>query len=156
MNTQITPAMVREALVSTRSKNILDAPGWDHYFAKWADSLNSFIEAYRQRFGEVPDPIGLLSSSPAKGAAFWELDTLRLSVQMKIAVWRILSGLEIVAVNLEVEPERFHLSIRLGIWFGNSDEHYDSLNSEDIRLLRHFGTIEMGDKTRFQGYYAFA
>jgi hypothetical protein len=155
MNDPITPDVVRSALAKTRSKNLLNAPGWEPYFAKWAADLNQFVERYRSRFGESLDPVGLLSSSEAKGAAFWELDTLRLSVEMKIAVWRILLGSDISAIELEENENLFHLTIQLKTPYG-TEETYESKESADIRMLRHLGAIEVNGATQFQGYYAFA
>lgn len=152
---QITPDVVREALAKTRSKTLLEAPGWEAYFSKWADGLGEFVARYQSRFQDRPDPVGLLQTAPAKGAAFWELDTLRLSVEMKIAVWRVLLGSDIVSAILESTDQRFRLVLQLRTPYG-TDEEYVSESSADLRLLRHLGTIEVNGRTQFQGYYAFA
>jgi hypothetical protein len=148
--------MVRDAIAMTRSKNLLDAPGWEPYFSKWALGLNEFVDWYVQTHGEKPDPIGLLTTSPAKGAAFWELDTLRLSTPMKMAVWRILLGCEIVSIRMNLEPRAFELVVLLRAPNGEYDPRYETQDSENIRFLRHLGTIEADGRTQFQGYYAFA
>jgi hypothetical protein len=154
VNPPITPEMVRDALAKTRSKNLLDAPGWDPYFARWADGINQFIDLYHSKFGESPDPFALLDSAPAKGATLWELDTLRLSPEMKVAVWRILLGSKIKTVQLESDISTF--SLKLVLIAFDAEEPYESHFSEDLRLIRHLGTIEVGNRTHFQGYYAFA
>lgn len=155
MSAPITPAMVRDALAKTRSKTLLNAPGWDASISKWADGLNEFIADYQARFKNRPDPIGILDSAPAKGVAFWELDTLRLSTEMKIAVWRILLGCEILAIHLRSDKDSFELKLVLGT-VAFQDEVYSSQHSEDLRIVRHLGTIEFSNRTHFQGYYAFA
>lgn len=147
--------MVRDALAKTRSRNLLDSPGWESHFSRWADGLNQFVARYQDRFQDRPDPIGLLHAAPAKGAAFWELDTLRLSTEMKVAVWRVLLGSAIASLRVDSGDNSFSLQLVLQTRDG-ATESYESQHSEDIRLLRHLGTIEVGDRTRFQGYYAFA
>ena len=75
---------------------------------------------------------------------------------MKVAVWRILFGCEIEAIHLSSEPSQFRLTIRLRTPYGENEPEYESQDSEDVRLLRHLGTVEVNGATRFQGYYAFA
>ena len=61
MTSPITSQIVRVALAKTRSNHLLDAPGWESYFGKWAQGLNDFIEWYHRIFREYPDPVGLLA-----------------------------------------------------------------------------------------------
>src|SRR5436305_10821813 len=90
-------AALRDALVRA-------GEGWVFQF--WGDrsdaeldrligELGRFADEYDLRYGERPDPFGLLTANPVKGAAFFQIDTLRLTPEMQCAVWRILLGADI-------------------------------------------------------------
>src|SRR5437899_13098459 len=98
----------------TQVKKAIEDAGESWLFSYWgADSerhldgvraqLTEFLDEYERRFGERPDPFTLLQTDPYKGKAFFQNDTFMVSVEMKILIWRILLGGEIVGVNFEYE-----------------------------------------------------
>lgn len=154
----ITTDVLREILKQTRARKLLDAPGWEPVLEQWAGGLNRFVKEYGLRFPDNPaDPIKFFHSAPTKAAAFFELDTLRSSTEMKIAVWLILQGWEIDRVEVDVRRRQSSM-VRLVLRapYGDEETTYESDDPEDIRLIRHFGTITINNQPEFQGYHAFA
>jgi hypothetical protein len=86
---------------------------------------------YERRFHETPDPIRLLEKNPAKGTAFFQIDTFRVSLEMKIMIWRILMGCDIVRVQFTYESGApISLSVVIKSPYGDEDPPYVSTQGE--------------------------
>ena len=98
MNDQEARDQLKAALQTAGSGWLLDYWGGDA--EKRLDQilveLNAFAAEYEQRFGEKPEPLALLHQDQHKGKAFFQADTFVASVDMKILIWRILLGCEIL------------------------------------------------------------
>ena len=117
--------------------------------------LDRFQREYLRRFRDTPDPFALIEENVLKGSAFFQVDTLRLSVEMKVMVWRILLGCEIKRMELQYEAGRsFSLLFVLQPPYSQDDEEYRSAEPSDFRVLRHFGSTGVNDTLFLQGYYA--
>ena len=149
-----------------RVKQALERSGYDWLFRFWGKTedrnldriradLKKFADEYRRRFGERPDPFDLLEVNPAKGAAFFHPDTLAASVDLKIAVWRILYGWEPVRVEFRYEAGKpTFLKVVLRPPYGHDEEEYASDHYADFRVLRHLGVGGVNDQLHLDGYYA--
>jgi len=148
-------------------KKALQRSGMEWIFSYWgADeakhlerarrSIERFRRAYRSRFGETPDPYELLEENPAKGAAFFQLDALLCSVEMKMMIWRIFLGCEIVGLDFRYRAGKPpQLVVRLRSPGSGDEETYLGQEADDFRVLRHFGFVSNGDQLFLQGYFPF-
>ena len=121
-----------------------------------AKDVDEFIEEYRDRFGESPDPFGLLEKNPLKGSAFFQcLAGARLSLEIRLAIWRILLGAEIGSLSLEYRrADIFDLRITLELPYDGKPEDYHGSQLGDFQMLRHLGTLTIDGKPVFEGFYA--
>ncbi len=145
---------LRQALVSSGNSWLLNYWGADRdrFLEAAARDLDAFVEEYAKRFGENPDPLSM-ADSPFKGKAFFQPDTLRASVDMKIMVWRILLGCEVARIHLEYAAGGLtRLTVELRTPYGETETYIG--RPGDFRLLRHFGVIERNGELVVQGYYA--
>jgi hypothetical protein len=149
-------ARVRQALETAGNWWFLDHAGAqvDDLLDTLGQGIREFIDEYKRRFGEEPDPFGLVEANPVTGMAFFQVDTLRASVEMKIMVWRVLLGSDIDRIRMEYDAGgRFFLSIIIRTPYGGS-ETYESSNGWDFRVLRHLGATAVNGRMMLQGYYA--
>jgi hypothetical protein len=122
--------------------------------ARLEQELDEFAQAYQQRFGDRPDPFALLETDRYKGAAFFSPDTLRASVEMKIMIWRILLGSEILRIDFRYELRgATTLEVTLCGLTGEK-ETYRSQVPFDFKVLRHIGATGINGNLILQGYYA--
>lgn len=148
-------------------KHALKESGAAWIFEYWGDAadrqidelctdIEEFIAEYQRRFGEPPDPIRLLRTNRAKGMAFFQIDTFRVSLEMKIMIWRILMGCEIVRVKFDYQHgSPISLSVTLRTPYDTEDAPYEARSNEDFRVLRHLGAVgTQGGLMELQGYYA--
>lgn len=164
MTTPINRETLREALRQTGNDRPFRGAHNDQYLDLqldlWCAGLRAFVDEYSKRFGEMLDPFAWLPVSPLKAKAFFQIDTLNLSPEMKIAVWRILLGSEIRALETVFRPEEEKTDLCLVLRPPYADagayETYQSDKPDDIRLIRHLGTIRVNNRLELQGYYAFA
>lgn len=116
--------------------------------------IDDFTKEYERRFGDKADPWELLKLNPTKAAAFFHMDTLSASVEMKLMVWRVLLGCEIVEVKFAYQVGAMSkLFIKLRAPYGQKPEDYESDFPRDFAVLRHLGTTVSGGKLVLQGYY---
>jgi hypothetical protein len=149
-----------------RIKQALEQTGNSWLFRFWGEAeaknlekirldLEEFAKEYQRRFGERPDPFELLQVNPWKGAAFFHVDTLSASVEMKVLVWRILLGCEIARVEFRYEAGKpSFVKVVLRPPYGQGEEEYTSRHFADFWVLRHFGTSGVNDQLHLAGYYA--
>ncbi len=150
-------AAVRAALDKTGNGWLLSYWGQDadKHLNKVVAELKSFVRAYRRRFKDTPDILGLVEVNPIKAAAFFQTDTLLASCEMKIMIWRLLLGSDISELEFRYrvgEPISFR--IVLVTPYGD-EETYQSEDASDFRILRHIGVTGVGEQSLLQGYYAF-
>jgi hypothetical protein len=156
MSTPVDPDVVEEALNRAQLKWLLDYWGSDKpdHLRQTAKEISEFIQEYAARFNDSPDPFKLLNDNPEMGRAFFQFDTLIASAEMKIMIWRILQGCEIVQVDFHYDKSgQPSLEVKLLTPYGEPEE-YKSNHWADFRVLRHLGTLKTNDQLRLQGYYA--
>src|SRR5438477_11872403 len=132
-------------------KQALENAGGSWLFDYWGDDterhlegvgaqIAEFADEYERRFGERPDPFLLLQTDLYKGKAFFQSDTFMVSVEMKILIWRILMGGEIVRVKFDYEIfKQPHFSVILRTLSDEEDPPYVGTGIWDFKVLRHFG-----------------
>jgi hypothetical protein len=92
--------------------------------------------------------------NPHKIRAFLQVIGSTESPQILVMVWRILQGMNIDAIRMEYEEAQpFHLYVRLASPYGETED-YESNDIDDAVILRHLGTIKMGDHGVFTGIHA--
>jgi hypothetical protein len=154
------------ATIRGRLKEAIEKAGSAWIFRYWgndvdknldrvAADLERFTREYHRRYRERPDPLELLEVNPLKGAAFFQIDTLMVSIEMKIMIWRILLGCEIAKVEFRYEAGKLpFFSVSLRPPYGDDEERFRGEKASDFRVLRHFGITGVEDQLFLQGYYA--
>jgi hypothetical protein len=160
MSAAIDLSQWRTALEKTNNDWLLRYWGAEaeKHLKKVAKDLEGFQREYKRRFGETPDILGLAEVNPTKAAAFFHLDTFLASREMKILIWRLLLGAEVEQVDLKYKAGK-DLSLRIVLFAPydieeNEREIYETTNSSDYRILRHFGLAGVEGRFELQGYYA--
>jgi hypothetical protein len=147
---------VRTALEKTGQDQLLRLWNRDNgrQLRKIAAGLKDFIREYQRRFKETPDILGLMEENRPKARSFFHYDTLRASREMKIMVWRLLMGGEIGSVDFRYRTgKQSSLRVQLLSLEGRR-ETYESTDTLDFRVLRHFGLAALGSgQVYLQGYY---
>jgi hypothetical protein len=157
MNKAAARARLREALEQVGAGWVFEFWGadTDKNLDQINKGLDEFITEYERRFGEKPDPFQLAKTNPYKGAAFFQVDTLLVSVEMKVMVWRVLLGCEIAKVAFDYKAGSAPaFSVTLSRPYGDGTETYEGRQPADFRVLRHFGITGVGEQVYLQGYYA--
>jgi hypothetical protein len=157
MSRSVDRETIRSALEQTGGGWILKYWGEDadKQLGKIGSQLKAFAREYHRRFGEQPDVFGLLEVNPAKAAAFFQIDSLLASLEMKVMIWRILLGCDVAEISLHYKvDEQFSLRVNLGSPFGTG-EAYATQDPSDFRVLRHLGLTGVDGQSVLQGYYAF-
>lgn len=114
----------------------------------------------RERFGGNAPTISASSivaeynRNPLKIRAFLQALTGTRTPEMLLMAWRILQGMQITSVELKYTLEQcFHLEIRLRSPYGQEDPPYVTHSIFDFPLLRHLGSMELGGRPVFDGFY---
>ncbi len=151
----ITPAQVADAFQRSGCAWILADPQKDRILAGVALEIDEFIAAYARRFRDTPDPFRLLEENPIKGAAFFQSFTgPPHSPDVRLLIWHLLIGAEIVSVNFSYQREgETELLIQTETPYGERAE-FVSRSLWDFRLFRHIGILGVGDRPILDGYYA--
>lgn len=146
---------VSRALAAAGYSWILQEPDQEQILRKIANEIDEFIEAYCDQFHVTPDPFALLNENPSKGIAFFQSYIgPPHSVEIRMLIWHLLAGAEIVSVNLTYEKNgEFRLAVIAESPYGEPAE-FTSGDAWDFRALRHIGLIGMGDGAILDGYYA--
>jgi hypothetical protein len=155
MNTSM-PVRLKQALEDSGNAWLLGYWGndADAMLERAAEDLEAFLLEYERRFGERPDPFAFLQKDRLKAKAFFQLDALQASVEMKIMIWRILLGCDIVRVEFRyTQASVMELTATLKTPY-EEEEIYRTTQSRDFRVLRHFGATEDNGHLVLQGYYA--
>jgi hypothetical protein len=161
MTTPINVSRLRKALERTGNTWLLKYWGRESekQLKKLGKNLEEFQRNYATRFKETPDVFGLVEDNPTKAAAFFQLDTLYASSEMKILIWRLLLGAEIDQIELKYKSGTGKMSLRIILSApfdveGIQKEEYETSNTTDYRVLRHFGLTGVNGHFELQGYYA--
>jgi hypothetical protein len=156
-----------KAIEAAKLREALERTGNAWLFQFWEDNagkalegmrrtLGRFIREYHQRFPTEakPDPFRLVDVNPDKAAAFFQPDTFDLSTEMQIMLWKVLSGSEIVRVELTYALDSdLHLRVTLGSPSGKKDK-FEGRGPSDYLVVRHFGSFIQDGRLRLDGYYA--
>ncbi|HUG92812.1 MAG TPA: hypothetical protein VML55_18365 [Planctomycetaceae bacterium] len=146
---------VRRALEETGCQEDLELAGErvEEYVAQVAAEIDEFVSEYARRFGETSDPFELLEENPDKAAGFFRaIAGTAYSLDFRIAIWRILAGARIGAVNLGYERQRqFQLCLELEWRDGGNQpdgprERYESDRLWDFQVLKHVSMIVSNGK----------
>jgi hypothetical protein len=160
MTTSIDHSQLRRALEKTGNTWLLHYWGAESekHLKKLTKELEGFQREYKRRFGETPDVLGLAEVNPIKASAFFQLDTLLASLEMKLLIWRLLLGADIEQIDVKyISGESFALRIVLVAPYDiekDEMEIYETTNASDYRVLRHFGLVGVESHFELQGYYA--
>jgi hypothetical protein len=97
------------------------------------------------------------AGNPHKVRAFLQVMDSVGSPLMLVMVWRILEGIKIEAIRMEYDAGgQFHLYFKLSpSSTGGAPDEYESNDIDDAVILRHLGTMQMGNQGAFEGFYAF-
>jgi hypothetical protein len=163
MNDQEKRGRVRAALEDAGRGRVTSEPEQvaDQRVDQTLRDVEEFVQEHLRRFGEQPDPYSLLQANPSKGKAFFHTDSLTASMEMKIMIWRILLGCEIMRVHFDYELGKkpdFTVVLRAP---DGSEEKYRGTGTWDFRVLRHmgaagvrFGATGAQQGLVLQGFYA--
>lgn len=125
--------------------------------------LRSADDVARERLGGnaprlTPEAlVTMYAENPHKVRAFLQVLGSVASPHMLVMVWRILHGMGIEAIRMGYDAtEPFHLYVRLSSPYAHGTaEEYESSDIDDAVVLRHLGTLKMGNQGIFDGFYAF-
>ncbi len=165
---------VAQAFERTGCGWVLKRDDRDELLAWAARELDEFMAGYTREFGEAPnpDPFSLLDENPSEAAAFFQTFAgPPLSPRMRITIWRIVTGADIVAFRFDYRRNDgresrnsdgsipfFHSDFDLSIItkFGYEEIPYicDSRRPEDLRIIRNVGVLIFGDIPILAGYLA--
>jgi hypothetical protein len=149
------PADVADAFEKSGCGWILKYADRQQLLDSVAQEIDEFLLAYERRFDEAPKPFELLKENPPKAAAFFQAFAgARISLEMRIGIWRILLGSEIVEVHFDYSRDQgtdFRVAIQTP--YGDREE-YSSQSLWDSAILRHLGILAVGGNPTLYGYYA--
>lgn len=159
MNASTEPDEVAEAFKKTGGAWILEMSDRGAILDQVAKEIDEFIAAHKARFGnEGPsNPFVLLEANPSKAAAFFQTFTgATISTEMRVMVWEVLLGADILAVEFDHDCRR---GTRLRVTLNSSrrsprEQAYASDNLWDFQVFRHFGLLGVDGVPILDGYYA--
>jgi hypothetical protein len=76
---------------------------------------------------------------------------------MLVMAWRIIQGATVRSLDVSYAREqRFKMHVLLGTPEGTSEtgDSYESGHIRDLRLIRHFATMEVNERPYINGFYA--
>jgi hypothetical protein len=123
--------------------------------------LATVYERARARLGyNAPHltPDGLANEyarNPHKVTAFLQIIGAVATPDILLMVWRILQGMNIAEIRMNyLDQQEFTLYVRLSSPYeSGDDEVYESHDIDDAVVLRHLGTMKIGDAPIFDGFY---
>ena len=156
MSGQTDQAKIADAFERSGCGWILKYPDRKEILAGVAQQIGEFISEYSRRFKETPDPFALLDQNPPNGAAFFQaFSGAKLSLDMRIMIWRMLLGSEILAVQFHYTRDQdAELRISIRSPYGDPEPDYCSKNLWDFAVLRHLGILTVNGNPVLDGYYA--
>jgi hypothetical protein len=120
-----------------------------------AQEIDEFVTAYARRFHLTPEPFRLLQENPTKAAAFFQSFVgPPHSLDIRLLIWHLLAGANIVSVRLTYEKGgECGFVVRTETPYGEPEE-FVSNDVWDFRLFRHIGLLGIDDRAILDGYYA--
>lgn len=114
----------------------------------------------RERLGgNAPDLseealVELYNRYPLKVKGFFQVLGGTRTADMLLMAWRIIQGMEIKEVQMDYQrQDHFQIRVILQSPYGEEDQPYESPEIQDFALFRHIGTMEIGGKPIFDGFY---
>jgi hypothetical protein len=160
MKKRTTANAVGQAFQETGSGWVLRFDDRDAILAQAAREIDEFIAAYRERFGETPDPFALLEANPAKAAAFFQTFTgAAISIEMRLMIWMVIHGAEFVELHFAYRgPGVAEIRVVILPPGGRQTEPevFKSADLWDFQVLRHIGLLAVDGVPILDGYYAAA
>lgn len=151
------PADVAEAFEKSGCGWVLKYTDRQRLLDSVAQEIDAFLSEYNQRFKETPNPFALLNENPPKAAAFFQAFAgARISLEMRIMIWRILLGSDVLEVHFDYSKEKdkgTDFRVVLKPPHGEREE-YCSKSLWDSAILRHLGILAIGGNPTLYGYYA--
>jgi hypothetical protein len=127
----------------------------DEYLRGIAQDIEEFRHEYRKLFGHDADPFQLLEKNPQAGSAFLKLTCgSRITLRMRILVWKLLLGAEIRALRIDykrgqAQPFRFEVTL---LPRGKTEEEmYPSIEPWDFRVIHYIQMMTLGDEAVLTG-----
>ena len=159
MSASTEPSEVARAFEMTGGGWVLEMSDRDDIIGQVAREIDEFIAAHKSRFGDEgpSDPFELLEANPSKAAAFFQTFTgATISTEMRVMVWEVLLGADILAVEFDHDRRR---GTRLRVTLNSSrrsprEQSYASDNLWDFQIFRHFGLLGVDGVPILDGYYA--
>jgi hypothetical protein len=129
---------LRDAFERTGCRWILHSDDSDAMLRGVARDLGEFVDEYERRFQKREDPFALLDEDRAAATAFFQLYSgSRISKEMRVMVWRIARGAEILSLNAKYHfMKEFSLDIRLRSYDRTEAEDYRTGDPWDYRVLQ--------------------
>lgn len=153
----VLPEKVAEAFKKSGRGWLVEHSSAAQILTQTTRDLGEFADEYQRRFGERPDPFALLDEIPHKGRAFFQVFVgTPITLDMRILIWRLLLGVELLAIRLDYKREGdFELVVALETHKGEREE-YRSTNAWDFRVLRQVGLLSVDGQAILDGFFAFA
>jgi hypothetical protein len=128
----------------------------EELLATIAREIEVFREEYDKRFGHRPNPFELLDEMGERAIAFFQsFIGPPLSLDIRIAIWRLLVGCEIRSLEIRYrKKDSFEVRIIVGQRHEPPDPDYVTSNPWDFIVLRHMGVMTVNGKLVLDGYYA--
>jgi hypothetical protein len=150
-----TTAQVAEALEGTGCGWVLTDPQKDRILTGVAREIDEFVAAYAHRFHVTPEPFNLLQDNPTKAAAFFQAFVgPPHSLDIRLLIWHLLAGAEIVSVHFAYERRgESRLVVRTETPY-EEPAQFVSNDVWDFRVFRHIGLLGIDNHAILDGYYA--
>ena len=120
--------------------------------------INEFAKAYQARFHTTPAPYELFRENRRLGSWFFRIISgARLSVPMRVMLWRLLSGATILRLSVEFDRAARRFRFRVTLRMKDTEEpdpEYVSENPWDYRILKHLSLMLSGDDPILIGVFA--
>jgi len=150
-----TPDQVAEAFERTGAAWVLADPQREQILAGVARQIDEFLAAYEQRFRDTPAPFELLRHNVPKATAFFQTFTgPPHSVEMRLMIWRVLLGSEIIEVRFDYAKGSASAIVIVTATPSGEREEFRSNDLWDFRVFRHIGIVGGGGHPILDGYYA--
>lgn len=117
--------------------------------------IDEFQREYGRRFGESVDPAELLDRNPNKGSAFYQwVAGENLSIEICVALWRILCGASILGLTYRYQREKESvIELELQPLRGGVPDKYKSESRDDFRILAELRMIAFDGKPHLIGAF---
>lgn len=114
------------------------------------------VEAeYARRYGSKPNLMVRLCEQGDELMAFVQALAAPMSTSVRVLVLQMIAGASLVALDYRYrEREESHLEIRIRMPDGKEDR-FVSEDLWDTEVIRHLGTMKVGERPVLDGYFAY-